>query len=148
MMTDDPEQDRRRLRRRHAFAEKHRRQDRGPDRHGEFDRHDLADRDQRQREKPAELRTVMNEVAGGMLWKPRGLHHRKSAFSPDQRIEQQQSERRARFHQLKYIQFAHRLAPRNGQDQHQREPAGHPQGGQWFGLCAVHAWDARRRGDD
>src|SRR6185437_3386566 len=52
---DHAEHDGHNLPARHAFAKETRGQDRGPDRHGELDRHHLADRDQRQREEPAKL---------------------------------------------------------------------------------------------
>src|SRR6202012_389329 len=58
---DDAEHDGGDLPDRHALAEKTRGQDRGPDRHGEFDRHYLADRNQRQREETAELGAIMHE---------------------------------------------------------------------------------------
>ena len=57
---DQPERDGADLPERHAFAQKHRRENGGPDRHGELDRHHLADRDQRQRIEPSELRAEMH----------------------------------------------------------------------------------------
>ena len=67
---DHTEHDGQNLAGRHALAEKTRGQDRGPDRHGEFDRYHLAERDQRQREEPAELGGVMGQVAHDMERQP------------------------------------------------------------------------------
>ena len=74
-----PERDGGDLPDRHAFAEKHRGENGGPDRHGEFDRHHLADRDQRQRIEPAELRAEMDRVARNVQRQTLRLHHGKAA---------------------------------------------------------------------
>ena len=106
---------------RHALAEKARGQDRGPDRHGEFDRHHLAQRNQRQREEPAELRGIVNEIAPDMLQRPRRLHRRESAVEADQRVQHEEAEDRAHLHDLKHVQFARGLAAGDRHDQHQAQ---------------------------
>ena len=108
---DDAEHDRGELPERDAFAEKHRGQDRGPDRHGEFDRHHLADRDQRQRKEPAELRAEMDGVARDVLRQALRLHdgqNRRRARSAE--YSRQESDARADQHQLEHVELAHRLA--------------------------------------
>ena len=124
--TDHAEHDGRDLAERHALAEKAGGQDRGPDRHREFDRDHLAQRNQRQREEPADLRGIVNEVAPDMLQRPRRSHRREPALAADQGIQDQQADHRARLHDLKHVQFAQRFAAGDRHDQHQGKPARHP----------------------
>jgi hypothetical protein len=123
---------------RHALAEKARGKDGGPDRHGEFDRHHLTERNQGERVEPADLRPVVNKVASDMLQRPRRLHGSETAIDVDQRVEHEEGDARAQLHDLEHVQFARGLASRHHQDQHQSKPARHPYCGPWFGRCSVH----------
>ncbi len=120
---DHTEHDCRNLPDRHALAKKTRGQDRGPDRHGELDRHHLGDRNQREREEPAELCGIVNEIAPDMLQRPRRLHRREAAVGADQRIQNEEAEDRAHLHDLKHVQLVRRFAARDRHDQHQGQPA-------------------------
>ena len=76
--------------------------------------------------------------------RPRGLHGAKAAVGADQRIQHQEAEDRAHLHELEHVHLAHRLAAGHRDDQHQGEPAGHPQRGQGFGRGAVHVREQNR----
>jgi hypothetical protein len=124
-----PERDRADPRRAEALAEKRDREQRGPDRHRELDRDDLGDRDQRQGEEPAELGAVVDRVAGEMRADAPRPHRRQAAARVHQRPEQDEAEQRAQLHDLEHVQRARRLAAGDGDDDHRRQPARHPDGG-------------------
>jgi hypothetical protein len=79
------------LPRRHALGEKARCEQRRPDWHGELDCHHLADRDQRQREEPAELRNIVHQIAPDVLRQARRPEHFEAAGPIDERRKQQES---------------------------------------------------------
>jgi hypothetical protein len=117
---------------RHPLAEKARGQDGRPDRHGEFERHHLCERNQRQRIEPAELGGIVQQAAAGMHTQPGRAQRRKAAGEADQGIQHHEPERRSDFHDLEDVEFACRLAAGDGDHQHQAEPARHPQRGPRF----------------
>jgi len=82
---------------RHAFAEKTRGQDGGPDWHREFDRDDLSQWDQGQREEPAELRRIVNEIAAShAVTAATSFSGREASGTADQRVQHHQGEDRSR----------------------------------------------------
>ena len=100
----DAEHDGRDLAECHGLAEKAGGQDRGPDRHRELDRDHLAQRNQRKREEPADLRGIVNEVAPDVL---NGRDVRIAAKPPWRRIRGYRISKpmeRARLHDLKHIE--------------------------------------------
>ena len=108
------------------LAQERDREQRGPDRHRELDRHDLGDRDHGQRQEPAELGGVVEGVARDMQAGAAGAQGREAAAGANQRIEEHEAEQRAHLHDLEDVQASGRLAAGDDHHHHGGQPAGHP----------------------
>ncbi len=80
----------------------------------------------------------MDRVARDMLRQALRPDHGQTAGAMDQRVEKREACRGADQRQLEHVELAHCLTAGNGDDQHQGEPAGHPQRGHRFGGGAIH----------
>jgi hypothetical protein len=64
--------------------------------------------------------------------------HREAAVAMDQRIQETKADHGAQLHELEHVHLAHRLSAGDNDDQHQRQPTGHPKGRLGFRRCPVH----------
>ena len=113
------------------LAEEERRQHRHPDRIGELQRDELAERDRRHREEPEVLAGKMKEVALQVQVEPGAPDLREAAAAaPDGQDRHHEADRRAVEHQLEGIHVDEDFASRHRHRDEGNHRAHHPGGGQ------------------
>ena len=121
-----------------ASPRRKRREQRHPDRIGELERHELAERDQRHREEPQVLAGVVEEVALEMQGEMRRSHLRKAGRAAgDGEADDGESDERAVEHELEGVHAGQERPPRDGHRHEGHDGAHHPGGG-FQGVRVLH----------
>ena len=123
----------------HAFPEKKRRQDRGPDRHRELDRDHLGEGQEADRQKPAILRAEMKRITGEMHAEPVGPKRRPSDRHPN-RKDQGQADNASEEHDLKGRDLRGEFPAPDRHERQRHHPGQHPHGGLEYVLSRLECF--------